>query len=117
MEAIILAGGLGTRLRSVVSEVPKCMAPVDGKPFLQYLLEYLSRFDISHVVLSVGYLRDTIIRFVESRPWPFEISWAVEEEPLGTGGGIRLALSKCHGNQVYVLNGDTMKSYSGAVWA
>lgn len=107
MEAIILAGGLGTRLRSVVSEVPKCMAPVDGKPFLQYLLEYLSRFDISHVVLSVGYLRDTIIRFVESRPWPFEISWAVEEEPLGTGGGIRLALSKCHGNQVYVLNGDT----------
>ena len=55
----------------------------------------------------MGYLRDTIIRFVESRPWPFEISWAVEEEPLGTGGGIRLALSKCHGNQVYVLNGDT----------
>ena len=107
MEAIILAGGLGTRLRSVVSEVPKCMAPVDGKPFLQYVLEWLSRFDISHVVLSVGYLKEQIIDFVNAREWPFEVSYAVEKEPLGTGGGIRLALQKCRGKQVFVLNGDT----------
>jgi len=107
MEAIILAGGLGTRLRSVVSELPKCMAPMDGKPFLQYQLEWLSRFDISHVVLSVGYLKEMIFKFMESREWPFEITYAVENEPLGTGGGIRLALQKCRGNQVYVLNGDT----------
>ena len=107
MEAIILAGGLGTRLRSVVSEVPKCMAPVGGKPFLQYTLEWLSRFDIDHVVLSVGYLREVIFEFIESRNWPFDISYAIEKEPLGTGGGIVLALSKCRGNQVYVLNGDT----------
>ena len=107
MEAVILAGGLGTRLRSVVSEVPKCMAPVDGKPFLQYLLEALSRFDVSHVVLSVGYLREVIMDYIGSREWPFEISYAIEKEPLGTGGGIRLALEKCHGNLVYVLNGDT----------
>ena len=107
MEAVILAGGLGTRLRSVVSEVPKCMAPVDGKPFLQYMLEWLSRFDVSHVVLSVDYLREVIFAFIDSREWPFEISYAVEEEPLGTGGGIRLALTKCREDRVIVLNGDT----------
>ena len=107
MEAVILAGGLGTRLRSVVSEVPKCMAPVDGKPFLQYMLEWMSRFDVSHVVLSVGYLREVIFAFIDSREWPFEISYAVEEGPLGTGGGIRLALTKCREDRVIVLNGDT----------
>lgn len=107
MEAIILAGGLGTRLRSVVSEVPKCMAPVDGRPFLQYMLEWLSRYDVSHVVLSVGYLREVIFSYMDSRAWPFEISYAVEEEPLGTGGGIRLALTKCREDRVIVLNGDT----------
>ena len=107
MEAIILAGGLGTRLRSVTGEVPKCLAPVDGKPFLQYLLEWLSRFDVTHVVLSVGYLREQVFRFIESRDWPFDISYAIEKEPLGTGGGIRLALRQCRGKQVYVFNGDT----------
>ena len=107
MEAIILAGGLGTRLRGVIGEIPKCLAPVDGKPFLQYQLEWLSRFNISHVVLSVGYLREQIVDFIRSREWPFAISYAVEKEPLGTGGGIRLALQKCRGNRVFVLNGDT----------
>ena len=107
MEAIILAGGLGTRLRGVIGEIPKCMAPIDGKPFLQYQLEWLSRFDVTHVVLSVGYLKEAVMDFVDSREWPFEISYAVENEPLGTGGGIRLALSRCRSNFVYVLNGDT----------
>lgn len=107
MEAIILAGGLGTRLRSVTGEVPKCLAPVDGKPFLQYLLEWLSRYEVKHVVFSVGYLREQVIAFVESRSWPFDISYAIEKEPLGTGGGIRLALRQCRGKQVYVFNGDT----------
>ena len=107
MEAIILAGGLGTRLRGVIGEIPKCMAPVDGKPFLQYQLEWLSRFDVGHVVLSVGYLREQVMDFVNAREWPFKVTYAIEKEPLGTGGGIRLALSKCKGNKVFVLNGDT----------
>ena len=107
MEAIVLAGGLGTRLRGVIGEIPKCMAPVGDKPFLQYQLEWLSRFNIGHVVLSVGYLREQVMDFVNGREWPFKISYAVEKEPLGTGGGIRLALQKCRGNKVYVLNGDT----------
>ena len=107
MEAIILAGGLGTRLRGVIGEIPKCMAPVGRKPFLQYQLEWLSRFDVRHVVFSVGYLKEQVIDFVKSREWPFAVSFAVEKEPLGTGGGIRLALQKCREKQVFVLNGDT----------
>ena len=109
MEVIILAGGLGTRLRSVVSEVPKCMAPVAGKPFLWYLLKYLTRFEVSRVILSVGYLRGVIFDWIgEVRDeFPFTFDYAIEEEPLGTGGGIRLALSKATTNDVVVLNGDT----------
>ena len=96
MEVIILAGGLGTRLRSVVSDVPKCMAPVGGKPFLWYLLENLRRFEVERVILSVGYLREVIKEWVakHSAEYPFEFCFAVEEQPLGTGGGIRLAASK-----------------------
>ena len=109
MEVIILAGGLGTRLRSVVSGLPKCMAPVDGKPFLWYLLEYLRLFSVTHVVLSVGYLREAVQDWVEQHKeeYPFRFSFAVEEEPLGTGGGIALASSLVHGPEAVVLNGDT----------
>lgn len=110
MEVIILAGGLGTRLRSSIGEsIPKCMAPVNGKPFLRYLLTYLRKFPVSKVVLSVGYLRDVIIEWVDKNKgeFPFRFDYAVEKEPLGTGGGIRLALEKCHDSDVIVLNGDT----------
>lgn len=109
MEVIILAGGLGTRLRSVVSEVPKCMAPVAGKPFLWYLLKYLTRYDVSRVILSVGYLREVIFRWIDEvgDEFPFSFDYAVEEEPLGTGGGIKLALSKALTQDVVILNGDT----------
>ena len=109
MEVIILAGGLGTRLRSVVSEVPKCMAPVAGKPFLWYLLKYLTRFDVSRVVLSVGYLREVIFKWIDEvkEEFPFEFDYAIEEAPLGTGGGIKLALERINGERAFVLNGDT----------
>ncbi len=109
MEVIILAGGLGTRLRSVVSEVPKCMAPVAGKPFLWYLLKYLTRFDVTRVLLSVGYLREVIFKWIDEvkDEFPFEFDYAIEEEPLGTGGGIKLALDKVNDERAFVLNGDT----------
>lgn len=109
MEVIILAGGLGTRLRSVVSEVPKCMAPVAGKPFLWYLLKYLTRFDVNRVILSVGYLREVIFKWIDEvkDEFPFEFDYAIEEEPLGTGGGIKLALDKVNDERAFVLNGDT----------
>lgn len=109
MEAVILAGGLGTRLRSVVSDVPKCMAPVAGKPFLWHLLRYLSASGVTRVVLSVGYLREVIFDWVDKYggEFPLEYLYAVEEQPLGTGGGIRLALGKCSQENVLVVNGDT----------
>lgn len=108
-EVIILAGGLGTRLRSVVNDVPKCMAPVSGKPFLWYLLKYLSHFDVERVVLSVGYLRNIIIDWIDKNgdEFPFNFDYAIEMTPLGTGGGIKLALNKCLKNDIIILNGDT----------
>ena len=94
MEVIILAGGLGTRLRSEIKDVPKCMAPVAGKPFLWYLLTDLKKYkDVKRVILSVGYLREVIFEWITTvkDEFPFEFDFAIEEEPLGTGGGIRLA--------------------------
>lgn len=107
MEVIILCGGLGTRLRGVVHDIPKCLAPINGKPFLGYLLDWLGGYSVNHVVFSVGYLREQVIDFIQSREWPFTYDFAEEETPLGTGGGIRLALGFCHENQVFVINGDT----------
>lgn len=108
-DAIILAGGLGTRLRSVVADRPKCMAPVHGVPFLYYLLKSLSRHPVRKVVLSVGYLHEMISDWIETQreEFPFEIAFAVEETPLGTGGGIRLAMRQCKSKTVCVMNGDT----------
>lgn len=110
MEVIILAGGLGTRLRSEVKDVPKCMAPVAGKPFLWYLLKDLVKYpEVTRIILSVGYLREVIFDWIDQvkDEFPFEFDYAIEEQPLGTGGGIKLALSKAHTNDVIVLNGDT----------
>ena len=102
MDLVILAGGLGTRLRSVVSEVPKCMAPVAGRPFLWYLLEQLRHYAVRRVILSVGYLREVIQDWIAAHAdeYPFEFVFAVEEEPLGTGGGIRLAVSMAESSDV-----------------
>lgn len=112
MEVIILAGGLGTRLRSVVSDSPKCMAPIGGKAFLWYLLRYLSRreYGISGVTLSVGYLREQVISWVgrHGSEFPFTISFSEEDEPLGTGGAVRRACASAHGRHVAVMNGDTL---------
>ena len=109
IDVIILAGGLGTRLRSVVADRPKCMAPVAGKPFLFYLLTTLSRYPIGKVVLSVGYLYEVIMDWMDGLEYlfPFELEYAVEETPLGTGGGIRLSLQHCDAETVCVMNGDT----------
>lgn len=107
MEAVVLAGGLGTRLRSVVRDIPKCMAPVGREPFLSYVLEWLGKYGVSRVILSVGYLREYVMDWVSTRSFPFEVDFAVEEEPLGTGGAVKLALSKCRERNVLVVNGDT----------
>jgi len=109
-EAIILAGGFGTRLREVVADVPKPMAPVNGNPFLDYLLRYLKHYGIERVVLSVGHLSEKIINHYGNSFNGIEIVYSVEAEPLGTGGGIRLAMEKCKDYDVLVLNGDSFFS-------
>ena len=104
--AIILAGGLGTRLRSVISDLPKPMAPVAGQPFLHYIFLYLQKQGITDVVLSVGYKSEVIKEFFGDKYAGINIRYAVENEPLGTGGGIRQAMSLID-SDAYVLNGDT----------
>ena len=107
-EAIILAGGLGTRLRSVVSDAPKCMAPVSGKPFLSFLIFYLQKSGIENFIFSVGYMHEIIEQFLEENYPDLKYKIALEEQPLGTGGAIKLACTKTSEKNVLVCNGDTM---------
>lgn len=107
-EAIILAGGFGTRLQGVLKDLPKPMAPVNGRPFLTYILDYLIEYQYNKVVLSVGYLHEKIESFFGTRYKSLSIDYAVETEPLGTGGGILFAMSKCTTDNVLVVNGDTL---------
>ena len=107
MEAIVLAGGFGTRLRDVVSDVPKPMAPIGDKPFLNILLSRLAHKGFKHVILAIGYLAEKITSYFGDSFKDMDISYVVEDEPLGTGGAIRLAMTKAKGDYVFVLNGDT----------
>lgn len=106
-EGIILAGGFGTRLQSVVNDVPKSMAEVAGKPFLEYLLNYAIEQQFDHIVLSLGYKAQVITKWIDSRQWPLKISYVIEDTPLGTGGGIKLAMQKTSAKNVFIFNGDT----------
>jgi len=106
-EAIILAGGLGTRLKGVISDIPKPMAPVANQPFLKYILDYLKQQGIERIILSVGYKYEVIEDFFGNNYEGLELVYSVENEPLGTGGGIRLAVDKLKGEQAFIINGDT----------
>lgn len=106
-EAIILAGGFGTRLQSVVADRPKPMALVCDKPFLHYLFQYLKHYKIQKVILSVGHKAEMIQEYFGEKYDEIIIDYAVEKEPMGTGGGIRMAMEKCNEKEVLVLNGDS----------
>lgn len=106
--AVVLAGGLGTRLRSAVPDLPKPMAPVNGRPFLEHQLDYWIEQGIECFVLSVGYLRERIIAHFGNSYRGAAIEYAVEEQPRGTGGGLLLAVSRLNDDEAcLVLNGDT----------
>ena len=108
MEAILLCGGLGTRLRSVVSDRPKPMADIAGKPFLHYLVKMLSESGVKHLIFALGYMGEQIEAYFQSgEEYGLSISYSYEDSPLGTGGAIRNALSKVSGENVLVLNADT----------
>lgn len=108
MQAIILAGGFGTRLQAVVKDVPKPLADIGGKPFLAYLLRNLQNQGFKKIVISVGYLADKIIEYFGNSYLGLEIFYAKEDQPLGTGGAILNSLQFIDKNQpIVVLNGDT----------
>ncbi len=110
---IILAGGLGARLRPLVSDRPKVLAPVAGRPFIDYLLTYLAEQDIRQVILSVGYLAEQVRAYVaDGRRWKMNVEYVEEKLPLGTGGALKLA-SLAGGDwkensPFFALNGDTL---------
>ncbi|WP_252088972.1 nucleotidyltransferase family protein [Pseudomonas sp. MWU13-3659] len=107
--AVVLAGGLGTRLRSVVSDVPKPMAPVAGRPFLEYLFDYWIDQGIERFVLSVGYRHEAIIEHFGDFYRGAALNYAREPQPLGTGGGLLMALEHLTeaDKNFLLLNGDT----------
>ena len=112
-QAIILAGGFGTRLREVVADLPKPLAPVAGRPFLVWLLDSLASEGLRHVVLATGYMADAIESFA-GRDWNgMALDYSREHQPLGTGGAVRLAAGRMDdGEGVHVINGDTYLRYS-----
>jgi|SRR5579872_5966611 len=106
-EAIILAGGLGTRLRSAVPDLPKCMAPVGGRPFIGYITEYFRQAGIRRFIFALGYKSAAFEDFFRHYFPDGGYAVSMEEEPLGTGGAIRKACTLAEGRRVLVLNGDT----------
>jgi D-glycero-alpha-D-manno-heptose 1-phosphate guanylyltransferase len=107
MEAIVLAGGLGTRLASRLHGLPKPMAPIAGRPFLEILLTQLRRSGCTRVLLSVGHQHNVIQEHFGASFHGMTLDYVIESVPLGTGGAIRLALAEAREESVLVLNGDT----------
>jgi histidinol-phosphate phosphatase family protein len=103
----VLAGGLGTRLRTVIADRPKVLAEIHGRPFLAYLLDQLSLAGCRRVVLCTGYLGDQIVHRFGNRHRRLQICYSQEQEPLGTGGALRLALESLDSDPVFILNGDS----------
>ncbi len=108
MEAIILAGGLGTRLRSEVQDLPKSMAPIYHRPFLEYQLDYLLSQGVQRVVMSVGYLAEVIMEHFGTEYKGIPIAYAIEEQALGTGGAISYAMQHVESDHGVIVNGDSL---------
>jgi len=107
MQAIILAGGFGTRLQTIVKEVPKPLAPISGKPFLYWLVTHLQQQGVTSFIFSLGYLHQQVEDFLKETFPILNYECVVEKEPLGTGGAIKYCLSKTNEEDVIVVNGDT----------
>ena len=107
MEAIILAGGMGTRLKPCVENLPKPLAPIDGKPFLRYLLDYLYVNGIHRAIISTGYKAEIVEEFIGKSHRGMTVEYCREDSPLGTGGAIKKALGMCREKCAVVINGDT----------
>lgn len=106
-EAIILVGGLGTRLRAEVADLPKPLAPVAGRPFLAYVLDQFASAGLRRIVLATGYLAERVESII-GRTWQgMHVDYSIEDAPLGTGGAVALAARKLHGARAHLANGDS----------
>ena len=106
-EAIVLAGGFGTRLAHAVPDVCKPMAPVAGRPFLRFVMDQLAAVGVERAVVADGYRREQIEEYFGGFYRGMDVIYSPEEEPLLTGGAVKQALTKCRGDWVFVMNGDT----------
>jgi len=107
-QCIILAGGLGMRLRPSVPDLPKCMAPVAGKPFLDHVVRHFQSQGVDQFIFSLGYKHELILDHLRKNYAPSQVKYVIEKEPLGTGGAIRLAAGQADREHVLVTNGDTL---------
>jgi NDP-sugar pyrophosphorylase family protein len=108
LDTFVLAGGLGTRIRPVLGDVPKILAPISGRPYLAYLLEWLQRFGARRVVLGLGHRAQAVIDYVDALPaGPIELATVIEPSPLGTAGAIRFARGVLRSDPVLIMNGDS----------
>jgi D-glycero-alpha-D-manno-heptose 1-phosphate guanylyltransferase len=108
VEGIVLAGGFGTRLHGVLKGVPKPLANMAGRPFLDFLLGYLEHQGFRHIILSVGYMHEQIVARFHHHYRGLDLSYSIEEKPLGTGGAVVASLTKALNEEVFVINGDTL---------
>lgn len=108
IDVVILCGGLGKRLREVVSDRPKSMAEINQRPFLDILIEYMAGYGFKRFILCIGYMADVIKHYYQNKKGPLEILFSEEKEPLGTGGAIKNAESLIQSNPFLVMNGDSI---------
>ena len=106
IDTVILAGGLGTRLKSVLNDKPKCLAPINGKPFIDILLDYCIKQGFKRFILCVGYLKEQIIEYLNNRS-DCEIIFSEEDEPLGTAGAIKNSEPFIKSDPILIMNGDS----------
>lgn len=111
-QVVVLVGGLGTRLRGVVSDGPKPLAPVAGRPFLAWVLDQLATCGMRRIVLATGYMAGKVEEAIGQRWRGMSVEYSVENRPLGTGGALRNALPLLANNGAHVVNGDTFLRYS-----
>lgn len=116
IDAVILAGGLGKRLRKAVSDRPKVMAEINGKPFLYYVLDQLSEIDIKRVVISTGYMADKIEEIIGFSYKGLKVDYSWEENPLGTGGALKLAGQSISTKYCLVMNGDSYTEFDATTF-
>lgn len=113
-QAIVLAGGFGTRLREVVADLPKPLAPVAGRPFLAWILDTMAGAGMRRIVLATGYMSEAVERFAGHRWEGVELAYSREDSPLGTGGAVRRAARQLDDGGTHIVNGDTFLRYDPA---